>query len=74
MVLDKKGDTYKERLRSIGLTLLVERRERGDVIETFKTIKGFNRVNRDNWFKFRDCDSMRATRSTVSITDDEQRE
>ena len=36
--MDKKGGTYEERLESIGLTTLVERRERGDAIETFKTM------------------------------------
>ena len=74
MISDKRGDTYEERLESVGLTSLVERRERGDAIETFKTLRGFNRVNRDNWFQFRDCDNMRATRSTVSVTDDDDQQ
>ena len=43
------------------------------MVETFKTLKGFNRVDRDNWFKFRN-DGMRATRSTVSVTDNIQQE
>ena len=43
MISDKKGDTYEECLKSIGLTSLVEKRERGDIIETFKTMRGFVR-------------------------------
>ena len=73
MISDKKGETYEEQLNSVGLTTLVERRERGDIVESFKTFKGFNRVDRDNWFKFRN-DGMRATRSTVSVTDNIQQE
>ena len=55
MISDKKGETYEERLKSVGLTTLTERRRRGDIIETFKTMKGFNRVNKNNWFQFRDA-------------------
>ena len=65
---DKKVDTYEDRLRSIGLTLLVERRQRRDMIEVFRTMKGFNRVEKENWFRFRDNNSNRATRTTVSVT------
>ena len=74
MISDKRGNSYEERLRSIGLTTLTERRERGDAIETFKTLKGFNNVNRSEWFLFRDATSMRPTRSTVAIDNDGQRQ
>ena len=33
---------YHERLRKLGLTTLLERRMRGDLIETFKIINGLN--------------------------------
>ena len=39
MISDKRGNTYEERLKNIGLTTLTERRERGDAIETFKTFQ-----------------------------------
>ena len=74
MISDKKGETYEERLKSIGLTSLTERRRRGDVIEAFKTMRGYNRVEKDNWFKFRDVSSNRATRSTVTVTENQQHE
>lgn len=72
MISDKKRRYYEERLKSVGLTSLVERRERGDMIETFRTMRGFNRVNRNNWFQFRNSDNSRATRSTVVVTGNEQ--
>ena len=72
MVSDKKGSTYEERLTSIGLTPLTERRIRGDMIETYRTMNGFNRVDKQNWFKFRDSNNSRATRATVSVTGDQQ--
>ena len=34
-------------------------------------MKGFNRVDKEKWFTFRDSNS-RATRSTVTVTDDQQ--
>ena len=39
LLLDVKGDSYEEKLRDAGLTTLAERRKRGDLIETFKTLK-----------------------------------
>ena len=42
------------------------------MVKTFKTLKGFNRVNRQNWFQFRDQSNNRATRSTVSVLGEEQ--
>ena len=76
LISNKKGSTYEERLESIGISTLSDRRKRGDVIETFRTLNGFNRVDKDNWFHFRDPATTRATRSTVSISDEgeEQRQ
>ena len=34
--------SYRERLKTLGLTTLLERRMRGDLIETFKTLNDFN--------------------------------
>ena len=45
-ISDKRGETYEERLRNVGLTTLEERRERGDMIEAFRTINGFNKVDK----------------------------
>ena len=72
MISDKKGGSYEERLENLGMTTLTERRERGDMIVTFRTMRGLNRVDKNNWFQFRNVENMRATRSTVSVTDEEE--
>ena len=35
LISNKKGSTYEERLESIGISTLSDRRKRGDMIETF---------------------------------------
>ena len=44
------------------------------MIETFRTIKGFNRVDKEKWFVFRNTANSRATRSTVLVTADGQQQ
>ena len=39
------GLPYEERLKRLNLTSLQERRVRGDIIEAFKVVKGFDVVN-----------------------------
>ena len=41
----QKIDSYNERLSAVELTTLEERRFRGDLIETFKLIKGLEQVD-----------------------------
>ena len=43
---------------------LEARRSRFDLVQTFKIIKGFDRVNRDIWFEFVGPDNPRPTRLT----------
>ena len=50
MLSDVKGDCYESKLVDAGLTTLKARRERGDAIEAFKTLHGFNKVNKTDWF------------------------
>ena len=69
---DVRGYTYEEKLKDVGLTTLTERRERGDAIEVFKTIKGFNRVIKENWFEFENED-QRPTRRNTEITEEGER-
>ena len=71
MLSDVRGDTYEEKLKSIGMTTLAERRVRGDMIETFKTMKGFNRVKREEWFKIQEEGQHRPTRLNTIIVDGE---
>ncbi|MGL5754740.1 MAG: RNA-directed DNA polymerase [Paraclostridium sp.] len=44
MVEGQKGKSYKERLAHLGLFSLSRRRLRGDLIETFKALKGLNGI------------------------------
>ena len=44
--------TYEERLENTGLYSLECRRQRGDLIETFKIIKGLEGIKRENFFTF----------------------
>ena len=69
LLSDVKGATYEDRLKEVGLTTLKERRLRGDMIETFKTLKGFNKVEKDKWFTVVG-DDARATRMTTIVTNE----
>ena len=46
MVLGMKKLSYEQRLIKLGLTKLVERRFRGDMIETYKIITNKEGINR----------------------------
>ena len=59
-----RGATYEEKLKDVGLTTLTERRERGDAIKAFKTLNGFNRVDKKQWFDI-ETDEQRPTRRNV---------
>ena len=39
--------TYRERLQKLDLTTLLERRARGDLIETFKILSGISNYGKD---------------------------
>ena len=43
--------SYEEKLQQINLTTLRERRVRGDMIETFKMMKGLTKVDPSIWFQ-----------------------
>ena len=50
LVHSLRNCTYDERLTALGLTSLKERRERGDLIEVYKIIHGFENVDRKKLF------------------------
>jgi hypothetical protein len=50
MINGLKNDSYAIRLKKSGLTTLVDRRNRGDLIQTFKIIKGIDKVDYKKWF------------------------
>ena len=51
LVSQIKDLSYENRLKALGLTRLVDRRVRGDMIETYKIILGKENVERENFFQ-----------------------
>ena len=51
MIVGLGNMSYEERLKRTGLTTLEERRKRGDLIETFKMVKGLNDVDYTKFFQ-----------------------
>ena len=52
IVPELHGLSYDQRLIELGLTSLVTRRRRGDLIEVFKIVHGFDDLERSKFFKF----------------------
>ena len=68
MVSDARGVTYEEKLKEVELTTLEEGRKRGDAIETFKTLKGLNGIDKVKWYEI-ESESSRATRRNTEMMD-----
>ncbi len=51
MVSGLKGTEYKERLKKLGLTTLEERWHQADMLQTFKIVRGIDKVNSETWFQ-----------------------
>ena len=52
LIADCRGKSYEERLRFTGLSTLEARRDRGDMLEVFKTVKGLNKMDCGKFFNF----------------------
>ena len=50
MMTNLKSKTYEGRLEELGLTSLVERRKRGDMITMYRIMTGKDRVDPGLWF------------------------
>ena len=72
LLSDVRGKTYEERLKEVGLTTLTQRRERGDAIEAFKTLNGFYRVEKSQWFEI-ESEEQRPTRRNLVINEEGER-
>ena len=45
LISNKRGNSYEERLKNAGLTTLRDRRIRAHMIETYKVMNGFTKVD-----------------------------
>jgi hypothetical protein len=50
MISGLKSTTYEEKLKELGITTLEERRHQSDMVQTFKILHGYDRVNCDKLF------------------------
>ena len=62
LIPEIKDKPYEERLKIIGLTTLEDRRIRGDLIEVFKIMHGFENLERKKFFKLSSEVDSRDTR------------
>ena len=51
LVPELKHLCYEDRLKALGLTTLEQRRKRGDLIEVFRILKGFEKVDHNQFFE-----------------------
>ena len=63
MISGLRGSTYEEKLDELGLTTLQERRNKLDMVETFKIINGFSKFPHSRWFKLVNETNGRNTRN-----------
>ena len=62
--------SYEDKLVTLHLQTLVDRRLRGDMIETFKIIKGIDNVDPAKYFVSSASCHQHATRQSTVVTDD----
>ena len=64
MIMGLKDRTYEEKLTELNLTTLLERSKRFDLVQTFKILKGLDRVDHSTWLKMVGGTKGRLTRRT----------
>ena len=65
MIRECRMLNYEDRLCITGLTTLEKRRDRGDLIEVFKLIKGFDKVDCRQFFQLASCSRTRGHRYKI---------
>ena len=61
MISGLHGTTYESKLKELKIQTLQDRRTRFDVIQVFKILKGYDKVNPNTWFEF---ETRRSTRNS----------
>ena len=64
MISGLQGTTYEERLAELGLRTLADRRNRIDMVQTFKILNGHDNVNFEKWFRIVGHNVARITRNS----------
>ena len=65
MIPDLRDFSYESRLLQCGLTTLETRRLRGDQIEVFKIVNGYEDVDRNMFFKFKEGSRTRGNKEAL---------
>ena len=65
MIAELRDLSYESRLLQCGLTTLETRRLRGDQIEVFKIVNGYENVDRNMFLKFKDGSRTRGHKATL---------
>ena len=63
MISGFRSDNYEDTLKELKLLSLTDRRIQADIVQTFKILKGIDKVDPSTWFKLVDPNRP-ATRST----------
>ena len=65
MIPELRDLSYESRLLQCGLTTLETRRLRGDQIEVFKIVNGYEDVDRNIFFKFKEGSRIRGHKAAL---------
>ena len=65
MILELRDFSYESRLLQCGLTTLDTRRLRGDQIEVFKIVNGYEDVDRNMFFKLKEGSRTRGHKAAL---------
>ena len=66
MIEECRNLNYENRLLLTGLTTLEDRRNRGDMIQVFKIVKGLDKLEQNNFFALEGTDRTRGHRFKLS--------
>jgi hypothetical protein len=59
-----KGTTYEEKLNELDMLTLEERRHQSDMVQVYKTLHGYDRVDKSQWFRLAAGNEMRTRLAT----------